>query len=348
VPNSISAADARRLLGDHTSAWLIEGGTLKVFATGAQPPQLCCTFDGALDPIPGASGLWELSVRAPRLDEAVVDIALLGPTGVIKPEIWRGPKAPPPPPQRVPPAEWLHSVTLDSKALSEQRRLDIYSPPADGKPRPVIYLADGGNVAHLAAIARGLAVAGLIREPILVGLEVGPAGYYPGQPGFDPQRYSLLRHREYLIGLQGGEARFAAHERFLLDEVLPYVEKTWGVRADPACRAVMGESDGAAWALAMAARHPDTFQTAIALSFTYGPPVLAVLKEGRIRNAYLGAGLYEAFPLRRTRDASTELSSKADRLRLEVRVAGHSNSAWDDQFAQALLWAFPTTGARQT
>jgi enterochelin esterase-like enzyme len=123
--------------------------------------------------------------------------------------------------------------------------------------------------------------------------------------------------------------------------VLPYVEKTWGAKADPALSAVMGESDGAAWALVMAARHPDTFQTAIALSFTYGPPVLAVLKDHPIRDAYLGAGLYEAFPLRRTRDASTELSGKADRLRLEVRAAGHSPTAWDDQFAQALLWAFP-------
>jgi enterochelin esterase-like enzyme len=170
---------------------------------------------------------------------------------------------------------------------------------------------------------------------------VGPSGPGPGQPGYDPQRHNLLRGQEYLIGLQGGEARFAGHERFLLDEVLPYVAKIWGVKADPALSAVMGESDGAAWALAMAARHPGAFQTAIALSFTYGPPVLAVLKEGRIRNAYLGAGLYEAFPLRRTRDAATELSGKADRLRLEVRAAGHSPAAWNDQFAQALLWAFP-------
>jgi len=348
IPDAISAADARRLLGDRTSAWRFDGDTLKVVAAGAQPPQLCCTFQGALDPVAGASGLWELSIRAPRLSEAVVDIALLSPTGAGKLDVWRGPAAPPPAPQQAPPAEWVHSVTLDSKALGEQRRLEIYAPPADGAPRPVIYMADGGNVSHLAAIAHGLALAGLIREPILVGLDVGPTGPEPGQPGFDPQRHDLLRHREYLIGFQGGEARFAGHERFLLDEVLPYAEKTWGAKADPALSAVMGESDGAAWALAMAARHPDVFQTAIALSFGYGPPVLAALKEGRIRNAYLGAGIYEPPFLRRTRDASTELSGKADRLRLEIRAAGHSPAAWDDQFAQALLWAFPATGARRT
>ena len=346
ILNAISAADARHWLGGHNFVWRVDGDTLKVVAASAQPPQLCCTFQAALDPVLGASGLWELSVRAPQLDEAVVDIVLLSPTGKVNPEVWRGPKAPPPAPQQAPPPGWLHSVTLGSNALGEKRGLAIYAPPADGRPRPVIYMADGGNVSHLATIAHGLALAGLVREPILVGLEVGPAGAAPGQPGFDPQRYSLLRHQEYLIGLQGGEARFANHERFLLDEVLPYAEKTWGVRADPALRAVMGESDGAAWALTVAARHPDIFQTAIALSFTYGPPVLAVLKEGRIRNAYLGAGLYEANPLRRTRDASTELGGKADRLRLEIRAAGHSSTAWDDQFAQALLWAFPTNGAR--
>jgi enterochelin esterase-like enzyme len=348
IPNAISAADARRWLGDRDFVWRIDRDTLKVVAAGAQPPQLCCTFQGALDPIAGASGLRALSIRAPRLDEAVLDIVLLGPTGVVKPEVWRGPKAPPAAPQQPPPAEWLHSVTLDSKALGEQRRLEIYAPPADGRPRPVIYMADGGNVSHLAAIAHGLALAGLVREPILVGLDVGPTSAAPGQQGFDPQRYNLLRDREYLVGFQDGEARFADHERFLLDEVLPYAEKTWGVTTDPALSAIMGESDGAAWALVMAARHPDTFQTAIALSFAYGPPVLAVLKEGRIRNAYLGAGLYEANPLRRTRDASTELSGQADRLRLEVRAAGHSPVAWDDQFTEALLWAFPSTGPRRT
>lgn len=341
VPDALSAADARRWLGGRTSAWRIDGDTLKVVAAGAAPPRLCCTFQGTLDPVPGAPGLWALSLRAPRLDEAVVDIALLGPAGAARPDVWRGPHAPPPAPRQAPPAGWLHAVTLDSKALGERRRLEIYAPPPDGAARPVIYMADGGNVPHLAAIAHGLASAGLIREPVLVGLDVGPAGAAPGQPGFDPQRYDLLRHREYLIGFQGGEDRFAGHERFLLDEVLPYAETTWGATADPALRAVMGESDGAAWALALAARHPDTFHTAVALSFTYGPPVLAALEQGRIRNAYLGAGLYEAFPLRRTRDASTELSGKADRLRLEVRAAGHSPAAWDDQFAEALLWAFP-------
>src|ERR1700761_3400639 len=151
VLNAISAADARRWLGDRSFVWRIDGDTLKVVATGAQPPRLCCTFQGALDPGPGASGLWALSLHVPRLDEAVVDIFLLGPPGAGKPEIWRGPKAPPPAPQQAPPAEWLHSVTLDSKALGEKRRIKIYAPPADGRPRPVVYMADGEGISDLAA-----------------------------------------------------------------------------------------------------------------------------------------------------------------------------------------------------
>ena len=338
----MSEAEARRLLGGRDFAWRIDGDTLTVAATGVQPPQFCCTFEEALGPVEGAAGLWALSLRAPQLDEAVVDITGLGPTlSGGKPAVWRGPHAPPAPPRQAPPAGWIHDVTLDSKALGEKRRVLVYAPPPDGTPRPVIYMADGQNVTELAAIAHGLALAGLAREPILIGLEVGEADEALGQPGFDPQRYNLLRHQEYLLAAPGGETRFAGHERFLLDELLPYAEKTWGAPADPALRAVMGESDGAAWALAMAARHPGVFHTAIALSFGWGTPVLAALKEGRIRNAYLGAGLYEPSFLRRTRDAAAELSGKADRLRLEIRAAGHSPTAWQDQFGQALTWAFP-------
>jgi enterochelin esterase-like enzyme len=341
IPNAISAVDARRWLGDRDFVWRIDGDTLKVVATGTQPPQLCCTFQTALEPVPDASGVWELTVRAPRLNEAVVDVVLLSPTGSAKLNVWRGPNAPPPAPRQAPPAEWIHSVTLDSKALGEKRRVEIYAPPADGTPRPVIYLADGGYVRQFAAIAHGLALQGLAREPILIGLEVGPADPAPGQPGYDPQRSDLQRSQEYLLGFEGGEARFAGHERFLLEEVLPYAESTWGAPADPALRAVLGESNGAAWALAMAVRHPEVFDTTIALSFGWGKPILPVLKDGRIRNAYLGVGLYEGSMLGRTRDAAAALIDRTDRLRLEVRPAGHSPTAWEDQFAQALEWAFP-------
>jgi hypothetical protein len=184
IPDAISAAEARRWLGDRESVWRIDGDTLKVVAAGAQPPRLCCTFQGTLDPVPGASSLWELSLRAPQLDEAVVDVVLLGPTGAGKLEVWRGPEAPPAAAQQAPPAEWLHSVTLDSKALGEQRRLEIYAPPADGKPRPVIYMADGENVPALAAIAHGLAMAG-------------------AHPGADPRRArcGTVRPRAWAAGL---------------------------------------------------------------------------------------------------------------------------------------------------
>lgn len=336
IPGALTAAEVRALLGDRGSAWRVEDGTLHVVGAGARPLTLCCTFQAPLRPVAGAPDLWALSVHAPRLDEAVLDILVRAGSGAREAERWRGPKAPPAAPKAVPPAEWLHGVRLDSAAMGERRGLIVYAPPPDGKPRPVIYMADGGSVPGFAAIAHALAIGGRVREPVLVGLLVGPSGDAPA----DPKRFNRQRHEEYLLNFDNGAARFTAHERFLLDEVLPYAERTWGAAADPSLRAVMGYSDGAAWSLAMAARNPGIFRNAIALSFGWSPGVLPTLKRAPIANLYLAAGLYEPDFLKPTREAAGVLSA-GGRVRFEVRAAGHGMTVWEDEFAEALPWTFP-------
>src|SRR5690349_8113526 len=55
VPDALTAAEARALLGGRASAWRLDNGTLQVVAAGDGPLDLCCTFQAPLRPTPGAA-----------------------------------------------------------------------------------------------------------------------------------------------------------------------------------------------------------------------------------------------------------------------------------------------------
>ena len=320
-------------------AWWIEGDTLNMVARGSAAPFVCCSVQLHLSPLAGPPGLWAEAVHLPRLQEAVLELGVLHGRPDDTLEVWRGPHAPPAPPALDPPPAWLHRLTVSSRALGESRIVYVYAPPRRRAPYPVIYMADGQSVPDYARIVHGLAAAGLAKEVVLIGLEPGAAGMKPGSGAEDQ-----ARKQEYLFDFPDGADRFARHERFLLDEVMPMAERDYGASADPRLRAVLGYSNGGAWALEMGARHPATFAGVVALSsgWTKALPLLETASAGRV---YLGYGLYEAGQGRDpAREAAAVLSKRVDSLRLEVRVAGHSDRAFADQFGEALPWLFPASG----
>src|SRR5207245_1375598 len=72
------------------------------------------------------------------------------------------------------------------------------------------------------------------------------------------------RSAEYVPGLR--PERFAAHEKFICDEVVPWAERELGASADRKDRALYGCSNGARFALEMGLRRPDLFGHVIAFS----------------------------------------------------------------------------------
>ena len=72
-----------------------------------------------------------------------------------------------------------------------------------------------------------------------------------------------LRHRDTEYGAPG-RAVFNAHERWVLEVVIPWAERV--ARASPQQRAVGGYSNGADFALAMGRLHPDVFSGVLAHS----------------------------------------------------------------------------------
>lgn len=240
----------------------------------------------------------------------------------------------------------IHIEQIESRYLHERRSILVYVPSGvRHAPLPVIYVADG-LAPQVGAALHTLAAAGLAREVIVVGIAPGPA--FDGMPTAETLRQNGERRtEEYLLAYPHGKARFDAHEQFVLQEVLPLIEKKWGASADRRDRVVMGQSNGAAWALFMASRHPDQFSTAIALSFGWKPTLAQLRKGGAIERLYLSVGTREppAFAVR-SRQAAEILAPHASWLRFDVTPDEHGQTAWDQRYRDALAWVFHATESK--
>jgi enterochelin esterase-like enzyme len=115
---------------------------------------------------------------------------------------------------------------------------------------PVIYEADG--VSGLEMVVSG------IRRPILEG-RMQPVLVFAMEASHQrrTQEYALGRRRNMY---------WERHYDWFVNTVMPWAEANAGASTDPAQRGVAGYSNGADWALAVAARRPDLFGLVLAHS----------------------------------------------------------------------------------
>jgi enterochelin esterase-like enzyme len=341
---NLSPAAVDALIGPRTEAWWINADVLTVVARRESGATLCCAIQRPMRPL--GRGLQAVSVRIPDIDSAILDITVLptirqgfGPT-------WRGPAAPPEPEHSEASFRQLRSHAIESVHLGSTRRIIVYVPPglADGQSVPVIYLADS-LATSFANIADAFIRRGRSTPVILVGIpSASPAANAApcNEARCDP------RNQEYLIDIPDatpGQRRFDIHDRFVMEEVIPFVEAHYPVIATRDGRATMGFSSGAAWAVATAARHPETFGNVIGLSLGWRPAALLADQLGEAR-VFLAAGRLESgrFLERTTEAASLARAAGAD-VKLLVPNGGHGFGTWDLGFAEALVWMFPARPA---
>jgi len=114
------------------------------------------------------------------------------------------------------------SLTLQSEVLEQERRLNVYVPPAYGKEDvsyPTLYLLDGGvheDFVHIAGIASLAAGFRKIRPFLVVGIE-GIDRYHDLFPP------SKVKQDQERLPTAGGSAAFRT---FLTSEVVPFVRQT--------------------------------------------------------------------------------------------------------------------------
>ena len=132
--------------------------------------------------------------------------------------------------------------------------------------------------------------------------------------------------------------RFAAHEKFFLDDVGQWVRSRFGVGLPAERTAVWGASLGGELAIAMGLRHPDVYGAVFSASpgGGYRPP--AVLPS-RFRASTSSRG--------RKRSSSSQcdaLGGRAARCRRDVvmmeREGGHGGAFWGEEFPIMVAWAF--------
>lgn len=134
------------------------------------------------------------------------------------------------------PLEVGETFTIESRALGETRRINVYRPPAWGEPpeapRPVLYMPDGGmaeDFLHVAGLLQVSVGNGTVRPFILVGIE-------NTQRRRDLTGPTASAEDRKIAPVVGGSAAFRT---FLRDELMPVVNARYRTTGETA---VMGES----------------------------------------------------------------------------------------------------------
>jgi len=133
--------------------------------------------------------------------------------------------------------------------------------------------------------------------------------------------------------------RFAAHEKFFVDDVRQWVQSRFGVAPPVARTAIFGCSAGGELALAIGLRHPDIYGAIFCASpgGGYGP---SGEWPSSIPRTYLVAGKQEQWFLdHAVRWADALRDAGADIVIME-RDDEHGGAFWREEFPLMVAWAF--------
>lgn len=197
------------------------------------------------------------------------------------------------------------------------RQVTVYVPPSP--PEAIVFAGDGQMISQW---GRLLETAG-VPSTMIVGVHRvadETLRLHEYSPGFDPER-------------------FAAHERFFVEDVRAWVRSRFGVTLSAERTAVFGVSAGGELALALGLRHPDLYGAIFSASpgAGYQPPDVMPTPLPR---AYLVAGTLEPFFLGNATRWATALRNAAAEVVMNERVAGHDDAMWREEFPLMVAWAF--------
>ncbi len=198
------------------------------------------------------------------------------------------------------------------------RQVTVYVPPAP--PESIVFAGDGGW--HISRLGEVLEAANA-PSTMIVGVH--------GRADDDArlQEYSPVFDAE----------RFAAHEKFFVEDVRQWVQPRFGVTLPAERTAVWGASAGGELALAIGFRHPDIYGAVFAASpgRGYRPPAAMPSPLPRV---YLVAGTFEPFFLENARRWAVALRDAGAEVVMTERVGSHGDAFWSEEFPLMVAWAF--------
>ena len=225
-----------------------------------------------------------------------------------------GAKAVPQSPRADPVAGELVTETFD---YDGGRRVTVYVPPDPAEA--VVFAGDGQRISRWG----GFLEAADVPPTMIVGVH-GLAD-------------ETLRLHEYSPVFDA--ERFAAHERFFVEDAGRWVRSRFGVALPAGRTAVFGASAGGELALALGLRHPDVYGAVFCGSPGAGYQPTGVL-PGSLPRTYLVAGTQEPFFLDNATRWALALREAGADVVLSERVASHGNALWRAEFPLMVAWAF--------
>ena len=210
-------------------------------------------------------------------------------------------------------------LVIETFGYDGGRQVAVYVPP--DPPEAVVFAGDGQLISQWGG---DLEVADV--PPTMV------VGVYRTDDADE-----MVRIKEYSPSFD--EERFAAHERFFVEEVGGWVRSRFGAALPPERTAVCGVSASGELALAMGVRHPDVYGAVFAASpgGGYRPPEPMPRPLPR---TYLVAGTQEPFVLENATRWADALRDAGSDVVLAERAGNHGDPFWQAEFPRQVAWAF--------
>ncbi len=198
------------------------------------------------------------------------------------------------------------------------REVTVYVPPEP--PVAVVFAGDGQLISQWG----GVLEAANVPSTMIVGahrLGDETLRLHEYSPVFDPKR-------------------FAAHERFFVDDVRRWVRTRFGVALPAGRTAVFGVSASGELALAIGLRHPDVYGAILCASpgGGYRPP--GAIMPTSIPRTYLVAGTLEPFFLENAARWADALRAAGADVVMNERPGSHGDAFWQEEFPLMVAWAF--------
>ena len=151
------------------------------------------------------------------------------------------------------------TFTIESRALRETRRINVYLPPGNKKSAdsraPVLYMPDGGlaeDFLHVAGLVQISVTNGTMRPFLLVGIE-------NTQRRRDMTGPTESEEDKKIAPQVGGSLAF---RRFIRDELMPEIRRRYSTTTETA---IVGESLAGLFVVETFLLEPDLFDTYIAI-----------------------------------------------------------------------------------
>jgi enterochelin esterase-like enzyme len=197
------------------------------------------------------------------------------------------------------------------------RQVTAYVPP--DPPEAIVFAGDGQEISKW----------GLLLEKADV-----PSTMIVGVHRLNDE---TLRLHEYSPGFE--PERFAAHEKFFVEDVRRWTESRFGVALPAERTAVLGVSAGGELALALGLRHPHVYGAVFCASpgGGYKPPGVM---PSPLPRTYLVAGTQEPFFLGNARKWADALRYAGGDVVMNERAGSHGGAFWREEFPLMVAWAF--------